>query len=184
VDEEQRLIRRVQKRGDREAADALVRKYYDEIFRFVQRQIGSKDTALDVTQEVFIGFLRTIGGFDPRRASLRTWLYRVAANKLTDWFRARSRTLVAEPLDIGGAEPIDERDFTQSVTDSDFAERVSQRIGALSPDTQKIFRLHVWGERTFAEIAEITGLPESSVKSKYYRLIGRLRKEFSDYGRE
>jgi RNA polymerase sigma-70 factor (ECF subfamily) len=182
VFDELSLIRRVKRQGDRAAADELIRRYYDEIFRFAKRQTRDEQTALDVTQEIFIGFLRTIGGYDPRKANLRTWLYRVAANKLTDFYRARSREILAEPLGLSETEPIDERDFARQVADSEFAERVSGFVGGEPPDTQRIFRLHVWGEWTFAEIAESLDLPESTIKTKYYRLTAKLRKEFSDYG--
>ncbi|MDR0356513.1 MAG: hypothetical protein LBJ64_12390 [Deltaproteobacteria bacterium] len=66
MDEERDLIRRVQRHGDRAAADALVRKYYDEIFGFVRKQTPGDDEALDVTQDVFIWLLRTIGRYDPK----------------------------------------------------------------------------------------------------------------------
>jgi RNA polymerase sigma-70 factor (ECF subfamily) len=183
VTDELDLIRRVKRHSDRAAADLLIRRYYDGIFRFARRQTRDEQTALDVTQEVFIGFLRMIGGYDPNKAGLRTWLYRIAANKLTDLYRAQSRTVAAEPLDLDGAEPIDESDFTQQIADSEFAERVSEFVGGQPPDTQRIFRLHIWGERTFTEIAKSLDLPESTVKTKYYRLIAKLRKEFSDYER-
>ncbi|MDR2770529.1 MAG: RNA polymerase sigma factor [Clostridiales Family XIII bacterium] len=180
--DERHLIRRVQKRGDRAAADALVRAYYDEIFGFVRRQTPNENDAFDVTQEVFIGFLRTISGFDPRRVRLRTWLYRIAANKLVDCFRARSRRIAVEAPEIDEAAGSDEDGFAQRVADREFAERVSAFLGGEAPDAQRIFRLHVWGECSFAEIAEIAGAPEGTVKSKYYRLLAKLRKEFADYG--
>ncbi len=44
-----------------------------------------------------------------------------------------------------------------------------------------MFRLHLYGEKTFPEIAEILGQTESAVKSQYYRLVDRLRKEFGPY---
>jgi RNA polymerase sigma-70 factor (ECF subfamily) len=56
--EEQRLIRQIRRKGDRNAADALVRMYYDEIFRFVRRQSADEDAALDLTQDIFISMLR------------------------------------------------------------------------------------------------------------------------------
>jgi RNA polymerase sigma-70 factor (ECF subfamily) len=65
--------------------------------------------------------------------------------------------------------------------EGEFAERVNAFVGGLPADTQKIFRLHVFGGYTFADVAQATGLPEGSVKSRYYRLISLLRKEFAGY---
>lgn len=60
----------------RTAADELIRSYYDEIYRFVYRQVGSKDDAMDLTQSIFIAMLRALPGYREERASFRTWLYR------------------------------------------------------------------------------------------------------------
>jgi RNA polymerase sigma-70 factor (ECF subfamily) len=180
--DELRLIKRIRRDGDRAAADELIRLYYDAIHGFVKKQIKDADFALDLTQEIFISCLRTIAHYDPKKnASFKTWLYKIAANKVVDYYRSRAYRETAKTLPLDEVEPVDEADFTQMLTDIEFTERVRSYIGGLPPDTQKIFMLHIFGEHTFAEIAETVGLPEGSVKSKYYRLINLLRKEFADY---
>ena len=99
-----------------------------------------------------------------------------------DYYRSRSKVHILEPLAADETGPADETDFTMQVQDRIVAERICDYVGQLPPDTQRIFRLHIWGEYTFKEIAAILDLPESSVKTKYYRLIHLLRKEFSLYG--
>ena len=66
-----------------------MRMYYDEIYYFVVRQINDRDAAYDLTQEIFISMLRSIGSYREKLASFRTWLYRIAENKVID-FRRRS----------------------------------------------------------------------------------------------
>ena len=182
MDTEQGLIRKIQNKGDRAAADALVRGYYDEIYRFMRRQIADGDTALDLTQEVFISVLRSISRYDPKKgAGFRTWLYKIATDKTIDYFRSRNpRHVVFLPIDE--VSPIDETSFTQRLEARDFLLRVCDFVNTLPPDTQKIFRLHIFGSHTFTEIARLMDMPEGSVKTKYYRLIHRLRKEFADDG--
>ena len=181
MDAEQKLIRKIQRSGDREAADTLVRSYYDEIHRFMRKQSPNGDTALELTQEVFISVLRTISRYDPKKgAGFRTWLYKIAANKAVDYFRSRAARQT-ETLSIDDIQPIDETDFTTRLEESDFTERVCTFVNTLPPDTQRIFRLHIFGGCTFAEIAAQTQMPEGSVKSRYYRLLNTLRKEFSSY---
>lgn len=181
MDEELQLIRKIQKRGDHAAADALVRKYYDEMYAYVCRQTPDRHTAMDLTQEIFISMLRTLPGYDRKQAGFRTWLYKVATNKVVDWFRSRSYRALQETLSLEDTEPVDAKDFTGQILDGALAEQICARVGDWPPDSQKIFRLHVFGARTFAEIAEDLRMPESSVKSKYYRLIHLLRKEFSPW---
>lgn len=71
MEDENRLIRRI-KLGSRKDTDKLVRGYYDEIFVYVFRQISDRETAMDLTQEIFISMLRTIHTFDRKKASFRT----------------------------------------------------------------------------------------------------------------
>lgn len=181
--DELRLIKKIQRNGDRAAADELVRFYYDEIYGFVRKQVLNGDIALELTQEIFISMLKTMRFYDRNRgAGFRTWLYRIATNKVVDWFRSRAYHKMIKTISIDEVEPIDDADFTVQFEDKDFMEKVCTFLGGLPTDTQRIFRLHIFGEYTFSEIARIEGLPEGSVKSKYYRLINLVRREFADYG--
>lgn len=177
MNEEMRLIRKIQKKGDRAAA-ALIRKYYDEIYGYVCKQNSDRHTAMDLTQEIFISMLRTIVRYDGRQASFRTWLYKIATYKVVDWFRSRAYCVLKETLSFEDVEPIDGTDFTQSIEESEFLEQIRTYVNELPPDSQNVFRLHIFGGYSFAEIADCLQIPESSVKSKYYRLINCLRKEF------
>lgn len=181
MDNEYRLIRKIQRHADRASADELVRAYYDEIYRYLRKQISDGDTALDLTQEVFISILKSIRRYDPKKgASFRTWVYKIATDKTIDYFRSRTSERT-ETFPIDEVELADETDFTRHFENQDFAERICSFVNTLPPDTQKIFRLHIFGGYTFAEIAKQMQLPESSVKTKYYRLLNTLRKEFADY---
>ena len=176
--DEIKLIRRIQKYGEKQAADMLIRSYYDEIHHYVRKQSTNESTALDLTQEIFISMLNTINRYDPKKgASFRTWLYKIATNKTIDYFRSRSAR-ITETLSLDDVEPIDETDFTKRIENEDFVEKICRYVGRFPPDTQKIFRLHIFGGYTFAEIAESMQTAEGSVKSKYYRLMNKIRGEF------
>ncbi|MDR1953779.1 MAG: sigma-70 family RNA polymerase sigma factor [Clostridiales Family XIII bacterium] len=183
MDDELRLIRKIQRTGDRAAADALVRKYYDEIHRFAHRQMPDGEAALDLTQEIFISMLKTLRHYDRKKgAGFRTWLYKITANKTVDYFRSRAAR-EAEALPIDDIEPVEESDFAKRFEDGALLESVRDYVNTLPADTQRIFRLHIFGGHTFAEIAEVLQMPEASVKSKYYRLINAIRKEFDFHDR-
>lgn len=179
MNEEIRLIRKIQRTGSRTAADALIRNYYDEVYRYVYKQISDKHTAMDLTQNIFIAVLKSIARYDGKKASFRTWLYRIATNKTIDYLRSctkeRTYLLNIEDLDIP-----DEDEFTRQTELKDFTSRVQNYVNALESDAQQIFRLKFFGGYTFAEIAALLPLPESTVKSKYYRLLKMLREEFRD----
>ncbi|GHU43456.1 ECF RNA polymerase sigma factor SigW [Clostridia bacterium] len=179
MNDELRLIRKIQKNGNRIAADTLIRRYYDEIYRYVYRQTMDKDIAMDLTQEIFISMLSTIAHFDGKKAGFRTWLYKIATNKTVDYFRSRAvhrkQILVIDDLELA-----DETDFIHQLEDADLVEQIMEYINELPAELQQIFRLKLYSEYTFTEIAELLSMPESSVKSKYYRLLRTLRREFQN----
>ena len=119
---------------------------------------------------------------DKKDATFKAWLYRIAANKTVDYFRSRTYQEAVKTLPLDEIEPIAEADFVRMFEKNEFTEKVCAFVGGMPQDTQKIFQLHIFGEHTFAEIAVVVRMPESSVKSKYYRLINLLRKEFANYG--
>lgn len=174
MEREQKLIREVQRNGSRSAADELIGTYYDELYIFTYRQIGSKEDAMDLTQEIFIAVLRSIQTYDNRKAAFRTWLYRIASNKIID---AR-RKVRPEMMPIEDDELTDEEDYVSNICDKVLLGQIERYVSALAPEIQAVFRLHLYGEKSFPEVAAIQGQPEAAVKARYYRLLSRLRKEF------
>ena len=174
-----RLIKLVQKRADKAAADNLIRKYYDEIFRYAYRQTADKHAALDLAQGIFVAMLKAIAKYDPKKAGFRTWLYRIATNKIIDHHRSRS-VIQNKILNLDDVEIPDESDFTRQMENSDLAFKIQAYAGTFEADAQRIFRLKVFGEYTFTEIAKMVEMPEPTVKTKFYRILKSIRKEFQD----
>lgn len=174
---ERKLIRAVQRRGSRAAAEELVRAYYDEVYAFALRQCGCKEDALDLTQGILMAALRSLPRFDRRRASFRTWLYRIAAHKVID-ARRRARADVAP---LGDVDVPDGQDFAAQVCDRMLIERIEFYVCALDAESQAVYRLRLYAGCTFPEIAEALELSEPAVKARYYRLMARLRKEFGPH---
>jgi RNA polymerase sigma-70 factor (ECF subfamily) len=123
--------------------------------------------------------LQTIARYDSRKASFRTWLYKIATNKIIDHHRSRSK-LQNKILNLDDVEIPDERDFARRLENEELAESIQAHVGTFDTDTQRIFRLKIFGEYAFREIADMTGTPEATVKTKYYRMIKNLREEFGD----
>jgi RNA polymerase sigma-70 factor (ECF subfamily) len=178
---DERLIRRILRKSDREAAGELVGRYYDEIYRYARRQAagsGSPETeAQDMTQEIFISALRSLPTFDPKRAGFRTWLYRVANSRIID---AR-RTFRADEVQVDEMVILGETDFAADLQDRELLKKIEAHISAQPSDIQRIFRLRLYGEMTFSEISGALSLPEATVKTKFYRTIKKIREVF-EYG--
>lgn len=174
--QENKWIKEILRHGSKEAADQLVRAYYDEIYVFAYRQTGSREDSQDLTQEIFIAALQSLPVFNIEKASFRTWLYRIAAHKIID---ARRRVkLVTVPID---EESFSEEDFVTNLLDKDLLNQIEEYVCALDPELQTVFRLRIYAEYSFPEIAQISGQAEEKVKAQYYRLVKRLKKEFGSH---
>lgn len=177
--EEAQLIRKIQRTGNRDAANLLIHNYYDEIYRYVYKQTTDKHISMDLTQTIFISMLQSISKYDAKQAGFRTWLYRIATNKTIDYLRSytvqRKRILTLEEIDVP-----DEAEFTRQIEIKDLLSSLQTYVNSLELELQQIFRLKFFGEYTFAQIAVLLSLSESTVKSKYYRLLKTLREEFKD----
>lgn len=146
---------------------------------FVSRQLAGDHAAEDVTQEVFVAALRYVDGFDERKASFRTWLYRIATNKVIDHFRARRSWSelpdTAEVVDLTAST-----DLADVLADRETATRLHEAVATLPARAQQVIRMRLFSEATFAEIASAVGMPEASVKTVYYRNLVRLRGVLTD----
>lgn len=176
VEREEKWIRKIQHRQSAKEADLLVRAYYDEIYIYVYRQIGEKESSMDLTQEIFISTLRSIINYNKSKSSFRTWLYRIATNKIIDYRRKYRPTIIA----LDDVDLPDEFDFVQQSADRQLLKAIDTYVSTLDLHIQQVFRLRIYQNYTFPEIALELELPESTVKTQYHRLIQKLRKEFYD----
>ena len=178
--QEQKWINGIRLFGSKKDADQLVRSYYDEIYIFVFRQINDEEKALDLTQDIFISMLQSISAYKRQMASFRTWLYRIATNKVIDY----RKKYVPVAVDIEEIEAIEPYDFVETWMQGELLKKIEKYVCKYQVFIQQIFRLHIYGDYTFAEISRIVEMPEATVKTKYYRLMKDIRKEFADEYRE
>ncbi|WP_176008034.1 RNA polymerase sigma factor [Paenalkalicoccus suaedae] len=190
---EQRWIRRIQKKADQKSADKLIEKYYEEMYRFAYRQMIDKHLALDMTQEIFIKMLQGIEHYDPERASFRTWLYRVAQNACVDYFRSKQYAQVSranltdeidDPATTTAAAATIHNDIELALVSKEQYAVVQACIAEYSTQIQYIMRYKLFQDYTFAEISTELDLPESTVKTNYYKVIKRLRSKLEGYYHE
>ncbi len=177
MDLEKRWIRRVQRSAHEDSANRLVKTYYKEIFAFVYKQVVDEQAALDLTQEVFIRMLQSIGNYDARKASFRTWLYRVATNHCIDYFRSKGYKTTAKTAYIEEQDVESEENILQKLLQKEQIQELQSCLTLCDHTAQHIVRYKLFLDQTFAEIAVTLQLPESTVKTIYYKSIRFIRKE-------
>ncbi|MCM3743228.1 sigma-70 family RNA polymerase sigma factor [Sporosarcina luteola] len=174
-----RWIRQIKRDASESAANELVSKYYKEMFTFHYKQTLDRDLSLDLTQELFIGVLQSIHAYDRKKASFRTWLYRLASNRIVDYFRSKHYrySQFTQTIEDIHQEFEDEYNLEIELEYKEQFDLVNSLVNRLDAHSQQIIRLKLFGEYTLKEIASIEAIPLSTVKTRYYAAVKWIRKE-------
>ncbi|MDO4169374.1 MAG: sigma-70 family RNA polymerase sigma factor [Lachnospiraceae bacterium] len=190
------LIRKIKRRQNREAADLLIGRYYKEIFAFTYRQTGNRELAMDLTQEIFITICQGIRSFDEKKSTFRTWAYRVASNKITDYYRSLAHKKQSMEVAFLSQEQeqshvgILEDEYEDSKIVSDVSELIITRetiqevmavIVKFDMEWIQIFQKKCFHEMTFAEIAKDLDLSVNTVKTRFYTMLRKVKQEVAQY---
>lgn len=134
---------------------------------------------MDVTHEIFLRMLKNLDKYSPQKAKFKTWLHSVASNYVIDIYRSNEANNWVSIDDIEGEALLSER-IDELVEKKVSYERIKACIDRYEEPDRTILTKKLLDEEKFASIGAELGLPESSVKTRYYKAIGKLRKEFDE----
>src|SRR5438477_3669801 len=172
-----RLVDRAQQ-GDRDALEELYLIHFDRIYGYLHMSVGNRHDAEDLTTQVFLKMLESIGKFRWQSAPFSAWLFRIAHNLAMDHFRARRRWQPEEevPEPPGSEEPSAELEAMQSIG----RESMMQLIDRLSPEQQQVLTLKFVFNFPNADVAKILDKTEGAIKSLQHRALASLQKQLAD----
>lgn len=159
--------------------EELVRRYQRPISAYVYRMVGDYESALDLTQEIFIKVYGSLSRYRPE-FKFSTWIYKIAHNSAVDHLRrnsGRERSLVT------GAEG-DQYDMpleSDNLSPEEESEREERRVEiegivkSLPPAYRELIVLRHSQDLTYEEIVEVTGLPLGTVKNRLFRARELMR---------
>jgi RNA polymerase sigma-70 factor (ECF subfamily) len=167
------LVRRAQL-GDRQAVDALYRRYSEPILAFLTACVGNRHDAEDLTTQTFVRMLESLPRFRFGPAPFSAWLYRIARNLAVDHFRSSGRTqpLASVPVSRGSDQPSAE----------DLAMRwfglasILRVLRVLPEEQQQVVLLKFVCSLGNAEVARIVGRSEGAVKALQHRALDSLQR--------
>jgi RNA polymerase sigma-70 factor (ECF subfamily) len=179
-------------RGDRSAFTALVRRHQTALYNFSLRYLRVQSAAEDVVQDAFVRVVQNAAEFK-HEARFTTWLYTIARNLCIDQMRKRAlrKHPSLEETKGGGEEgdgptlgeqTADSRaSVEREATGSELKERIALAVEALPEEQREVFLMREVASLPFKEIAEVTGVPENTVKSRMRYALERLQQALSEY---
>lgn len=167
--------------GDVHAARALVRRHQRRVVGLAATIVGDLDTAEDVAQEAFMRVWRHAGNYDPRRASVLTWLLTITRNLAIDTTRLR-RAVVVDPdalisMDEDSMLALD--DPAERAVGRTEADRLRTALAAIPREQRHALVLAGVLGLTAAEIAEREQIPLGTAKTRIRTAMRKLRAELT-----
>ena len=148
--------------GERAAFDTLFRLYSAPLRLFLRRYTGCPDAADDVAQETFLQLWKRHNGFDPARGTLKQYLFGIARKQA-----AHQRKDLPPPEADLPTEPVAAEDRTADLNEA---------LVRLEPEERALLWLREVEGYSYAEMADILGVPLGTVKSKLFSARGALRR--------
>lgn len=159
-------------RGDRKAFDELVRRYQHRVYRYVLRMTGSREEALELTQEALFKAFQALPSWRPT-AQFRTWLFQIAGHTAIDALRRRRHVeyvSLEEHAEPAGPEPGPEG---RSLLD-ERCRHLEAALARVPPEYRQALLLREVEGMSYDEIAQTLSVPEGTVKSRIARARGLL----------
>lgn len=153
------------KRGNRDALQKIVIKYYQKIYMYIYYRVGNRETAEDLTQETFLHLTKSIQSFVPM-AKFSTWLYQIAHNIVVDYLRSVPDLAYEIP------EQIEEAKTGQVEQQID----ILAMLQRLSQEQRECIVLYYFQDLRQRDIADILGVPLSTVKTRIRRGLAHCKK--------
>ena len=152
--------------------------YYDRIYKYVYTILLHKENTEDIVAETFMAAYRYYDSYDPQKASISTWLTRIAHNNAVNLVRSAAyRTRADMPeRDVHGAE---DPALLQLEEDNDTVVKLYARLSA---DEREFLNMRYAMELKDAEIAQILGLQTKAVNKRYQRLLKKCRDIVAEIG--
>ncbi|HEV3469936.1 MAG TPA: sigma-70 family RNA polymerase sigma factor [Pyrinomonadaceae bacterium] len=176
------LVARV-RGGDEEAFRLIFERYARPLLSFIYDMVGERGLAEDLTQETFVRAYKGLGSLRDE-ARLSTWLFSIAKNVARESLRTRRRHAGHVELDDEGVvfELHDERPSPAgNLLDKELSGVIQKALAKLDEDKRLVFTLKVFQQRSYEEIAEITGFSIGKLKTDLHRARAEMRRRVGPY---
>ena len=153
------------------------------VYRYFMKRLASKELCEDLTSDVFYSCLKKYDSYDPAKATVATWIYSVANNKLKNYYRDRKEHISIDDEDVLITLP-DNTDMEEAVFLTQMKDHLKKALesDSISEKERNIIKLKYFSELTSGEIAEQIGTTAGNVRVMLTRAMSKLANYFEENG--
>ncbi len=154
----------------------LYNKYYEQIFRYVYQRMDDKDTAHDVTSQVFLKSMNNLNKFKYKGVPFSAWLFRIASNEVIQFYKDKKSERTVQI----------QTDYIQDIVANESELRreqlsiVIEEIAELPAKELELIELRYFEKRPFKEISQILNITESNAKVRIHRIVAKLKQSLKN----
>lgn len=164
--EDKALIHEVQK-GNKELLNTVIEKYYPDIYRFCAYLTGNREDAYDLAQETFLKFIQYVDSY--RYRNLKAYLLMIARNSCMDYFRRQKKEAAS------GLEEEMAVDHDREIAQVELQSWLFAELQKLPEFQREAIIMYYYDELKLKDIAKITGVSLSTVKSRIRQATEKLK---------
>jgi len=162
--------------GSTSAGEALVKRYYQPLMRYLQRLAGSDHLAEELHQQTWLSVLDHLDKFDKGSSSggFKAWLFRIATNKANDHWRSSGRERNAkEGLRLVTDDQMPHAGHRIEGTEQE--QKLHRAIEKLPEAQRQVLMLRYYSNLKFVEIAELLGCPLNTALGRMHKATMKLK---------
>jgi len=164
--------------GSEQAFGQIYEAHVDGIFRFIYMRVEDRQTAEDITSDVFLKAWEKIDSYQVRGAPFRAWLYRIARNAVIDHYRTRKEKAPLEAV-INTRED-DAASLSEQVSIQMESESVLAAMRELTDDQRNVLTLKLVQGLSTKEVAKVLGKRQGAIRALQMRGLQALAKVLDD----
>lgn len=155
--------------------------YFSRVYNYVRYRIADFHAAEDVTSQIFLKAFSRLKYYQEEKASFATWIFSIARNAITDYYRMAGRSNFTS-LEITGDLVNSEPGPVEIILGNETQQQLLQALVLLSQRERDIIALKFWGGFSNREIAQLVDISESNTGVVLFRAMRRLRKILESQG--
>lgn len=176
--DEAELVRAAQ--ADPSTFAQLYRRYLSRVYNYVRSRLDADEDAADLTQQIFLQALDALPGYRPRGAPFAVWLFQIARNSVSDFYRRRKTVISWDsfPDALQGQSVF--QDIDASLVQQERLARLKTLLARLSPEQRELLALRFAAGLSSPEIARVVGRSPAAVKKQLTRLLHTLKEQYHE----
>ncbi len=162
--------------------EQLYKAHYAHIYRYMIVRVKHKETAEDLTQEVFLKAAKGLPKYkDMGDTPILAWLYTIARNTTLDFFKKKRDYNPEEPELFFDSIPDEQIGTGRVISRRELAKATAGAISTLTDDQRELITMRYLDGFDYGEIAKILNKSEESLRALNYRAIKELKNLLKDY---